>query len=333
MKRILLESTSRLRLNSLWRAVHTSSVPVLLFHGVVPDADTNPVNFGGKLISPEQLRTFLHRLERIFRAISIDEFVEAAMKRQKIKNAMVITFDDGYSNVYTEAFPVLRELGFPFCVFMTTGNIDTDAVLWTDILPHAIFTTEEATLPEGILDHDLPLRTDAEKHRAVAELKNLLKQKPLEEVNDIIDSICERLRVPRQTRELQKFSTLTSQQIKEMSDSGVVFGGHTVTHPILSRESVNRIQEEVVGCKEALERITGKTVRYFAYPNGTRDDFNQTVKDELRRAGYVAAFTTIAGLYYEGDDLSEVKRIGVANRWTYWELEARASGLLSHWMR
>ena len=38
----------------------------------------------------------------------------------------VITFDDGYENVFTNAWPVLRELDLPATVFVTTSFLDAD---------------------------------------------------------------------------------------------------------------------------------------------------------------------------------------------------------------
>jgi len=84
----------------------------------------------------------------------------------------------------------------------------------------------------------------------------------------------------------------------------------------------------LVECKRWIEDLTGKPVRYFAYPNGRREDFNSMVIDELKQAGYHAAFTSMRGLFRPGDDLFEIRRISVNNRWSYEEFETRVSGVL-----
>ncbi|MFP3513608.1 polysaccharide deacetylase family protein, partial [Peribacillus sp. SIMBA_075] len=39
------------------------------------------------------------------------------------ENAVLITFDDGYESYYTEAFPIMREYGFPSVNFAIAGRI------------------------------------------------------------------------------------------------------------------------------------------------------------------------------------------------------------------
>ena len=53
--------------------------------------------------------------------------ISDAMKlKQKFDNALVITFDDGYEDVYTNAYPILKKYKIPACVFVTGGNDKVD---------------------------------------------------------------------------------------------------------------------------------------------------------------------------------------------------------------
>ncbi len=58
-----------------------------------------------------------------------------------LKNAVVITVDDGYLDFYEIAFPALREAGLPATLFLTTRFVDGDIWLWPDqvryILEHS----------------------------------------------------------------------------------------------------------------------------------------------------------------------------------------------------
>lgn len=319
---------ARLRLNALFRKVHRSSVPVLMFHGVMPDAEKSPFNTKGKMISPERMKSFLDRILRIFDVISAEEFVSIILAGKSLSNSILITFDDGYENVYRYAYPILKELGLPFAVFVSTGFVDTDKVLPWDLLNFAVMSTTERLLPAGVLPREIELGSLEAKRAALALLKESLKKESADRVAEHIERICKSLKTRLDAPELLAVRFLKSSEIKEMSGSGVVFGGHTVNHPILSRESSERARSEIRLCKQELESITGKKVSIFAYPNGAIGDFDETTKSELEEAGYLAAFTTIHGLYHPGDDPLEIPRIAVDSRWSSEEFETRCSGLL-----
>jgi peptidoglycan/xylan/chitin deacetylase (PgdA/CDA1 family) len=59
------------------------------------------------------------------KVITLDEF--AAWKRGEKtipEKSILITFDDGWKSVYTDAFPILKEFGFPYTVFLYKNYID-----------------------------------------------------------------------------------------------------------------------------------------------------------------------------------------------------------------
>jgi peptidoglycan/xylan/chitin deacetylase (PgdA/CDA1 family) len=328
MAALIHTTPARLRITHLWRKIHRTSVPVLMFHGVLPDADTSLFNPSGKFVSPERMQSFLGRIARMFRIVSMDEFISGTLNGRSPTNTMVLTIDDGYENVHRYAYPVLRGMGLPFTVFVSTGFVDTDRVLPWDILNYAVMGTDAALLPAGVLPRDVELGTPEAKRAALQLIKNHIRTESADRVVDSVDRICEALHVRSDAPDWSAVRFLSSAQIREMAGNGVTFGGHTVSHPVLSRESRDRVRTEVRECKRVLESITGRAVTVFAYPNGAAGDFNETTKEELRAAGYIASFATIHGLHHPGDDLFEIRRIGVDNRWTYDEFETRASGVL-----
>jgi peptidoglycan/xylan/chitin deacetylase (PgdA/CDA1 family) len=294
----------------------------------LPDTEAQLFNATGKFISPAKLRVFLTRLCRHYSPISLDDFVKAMPGGRILKNRFALTFDDGYANVHSEAFPLLREMGIPFAVFVTTGMVDTGTILWNDLLEFAVFSTGETALPAGPWGGPLQLESPASRQSAVLRVKRVLKRMTLEEARREVERLCAELEISTDSPELRHVGFLSADQIREMSGAGVVFGGHSVTHPILSRETPERVRDEVSGCKTHLESVTGEPVLSFAYPNGQRGDFDDMVKSEVRKAGYLTGFTGIRGLAYAGSDPFEIKRLLVDCRWTYEEFETRASGIL-----
>lgn len=74
-------------------------------------------------ISPARFGRILRTLKRKgYRTLLLDEAVDwLAGKHALSAPAVVLTFDDGFENLYTEAFPLLDELGYKATVFLTTG--------------------------------------------------------------------------------------------------------------------------------------------------------------------------------------------------------------------
>jgi peptidoglycan/xylan/chitin deacetylase (PgdA/CDA1 family) len=92
-----------------------TKVPILTYHSI--DDSGSVISTG-----PDKFRRQMKYLsERQARVISLGELTEAMIEgRQLPLNSLVLTFDDGYRNVYTTAFPILREFGFTGTVFLVT---------------------------------------------------------------------------------------------------------------------------------------------------------------------------------------------------------------------
>ncbi|MBQ4066297.1 MAG: polysaccharide deacetylase family protein [Clostridia bacterium] len=101
---------------------------------------------------------------------------------------------------------------------------------------------------------------------------------------------------------IDKPGYLSTEQIKEMSDSGLVqFGCHTLDHPSLTGLSEQGIREQFEGTNWLVSQITGKEVTTVAYPSG---DYNETVMD-IAREYYSFAYTTDDDMYVGQDPMMQ----------------------------
>jgi peptidoglycan/xylan/chitin deacetylase (PgdA/CDA1 family) len=108
---------------------------------------------------------------------------------------------------------------------------------------------------------------------------------------------------------VNEFESLTWADMQKMVGDRIDFGSHTITHPILTKVSAEELEKEIYGSKKILEERLQKGVDSFCYPNGKRTDFNDVVKNKLRKGGYTCAVTAIDGFNDEGSDLFELRRI------------------------
>jgi peptidoglycan/xylan/chitin deacetylase (PgdA/CDA1 family) len=84
---------------------------------------------------------------------------------------------------------------------------------------------------------------------------------------------------------------LTWDQLRAMKGL-VTIGGHTRTHPWLSRLSRAEAEDEILGSKARIEEMLGTPVRHFAYPFGSPESFTAETVEILKAGGFVSAATT-----------------------------------------
>jgi peptidoglycan/xylan/chitin deacetylase (PgdA/CDA1 family) len=84
-------------------------------------------------------------------------------------------------------------------------------------------------------------------------------------------------------------------QVRQLQRRGFEFGGHTHTHPILSRiESAEELRWEITVCKKRIEAETCTPVIHFCYPNGNTEDITAQTVEEVASAGYASGVTAVA---------------------------------------
>lgn len=96
------------------------SAVILQYHHV---SDSTPAITS---VTPENFKRHIDYLsENKFNVLPLSEVVEALQKNQPLpEKTVVITFDDAYLNIYENAFPLLKEKGWPFTLFVATDPVD-----------------------------------------------------------------------------------------------------------------------------------------------------------------------------------------------------------------
>jgi peptidoglycan/xylan/chitin deacetylase (PgdA/CDA1 family) len=69
------------------------------------------------------------------------------------------------------------------------------------------------------------------------------------------------------------------------------------------------LDSEIIGSKRDLEAITGRTVRYFAFPFGLHANLSQAAFQTAFRAGYWGVCSAYGGYNLPGDDPFHIHRI------------------------
>jgi peptidoglycan/xylan/chitin deacetylase (PgdA/CDA1 family) len=124
---------------------------------------------------------------------------------------------------------------------------------------------------------------------------------------------------------------LTWEEVGALSRAGITVGSHAWTHRSLGRMSAHEAREEAQRSRAALEDRLGVAVTSFAYPFGTRADFNATTRTILEGSGYRCAFTAQHGPVRPGDDPFLLSRIKVEGAEPLWMFRLLVRGGLDAW--
>jgi len=101
------------------------------------------------------------------------------------------------------------------------------------------------------------------------------------------------------------------QDIKTMMGDKISIGAHTRNHAFLpSIKEKSALWDEIKGCRDDIENITGSRIEHFCYPLGF---FNDEVKETVEDAGYISASTTNRGSSRYNKDVYELNRVKVTN--------------------
>jgi peptidoglycan/xylan/chitin deacetylase (PgdA/CDA1 family) len=260
------------------------------------------------LLEPEpDIETFTWQMETLaasFNVLTLPDAIIAIRENKVPPRAVCITFDDGYRSCHDIALPILTRLRLPATVFVTTGFLD-EGTMWNDRIIEAV-----RRLPEGSLDlREVGL--GLHMMSGPADRKDIAQK-----INDASKYLPAKTRI-RAIERLEALTEnasssslmLTREMIANLAKNGIEIGGHTVTHPILTKLSDEDARYEIEENKRVLEDIIGKPIQLFAYPNGKIDaDFDQRHVQMVKDAGYSAAFTTAFGTATKTTDFFQIPR-------------------------
>jgi peptidoglycan/xylan/chitin deacetylase (PgdA/CDA1 family) len=276
---------------------------VLTFHGLCKDATDTGVLDSSLHLPTSTFRAVCEHLSHAYQVMPLGEIMRLLNTGEMLPRAAVaLTFDDGLASNYHLGFPILKEFGLPATIFLTTGFLDGTHPLWFQEVD-ATFKARSASTSDLFekLQH-LKSLPDPEMRAQISKL-GPLKEGPAPEVT----------------------MPMTWDHVREMSASGLIdFGGHTHTHPILSRCSLEQQSEEIRRCRDRIQMEVGQAPRHFAYTNGGPSDFQEQTAQLLAEHGFEAAFTMIPARLGQSSARYALPRYG--NPTSRLEAQATASG-------
>lgn len=283
---------------------------ILMYHHVGESAAGDPWCLA---VSPQRFREQLSVIRRHRQPMGLAELVRRHASRELPRNAVAITFDDGYASNLRIAKPALEEFAIPATVFVTSGFIDAEREPWWDQLADMLLGP--TALPEVLQlkcgGHALafqqrhwPRRQRMKAHR---EIHRLLVRQPEPEQQRMLDLL--RGQIADQPAVADARRTMSTQELRTLGDGGLLeIGAHTVTHPSLTCLSPQQQYQEISCSKRELEAVLDRTVDGFAFPYGDHDEASL---DALSECGFRYACTSTRGFVHARDNALRLPRLMV----------------------
>jgi peptidoglycan/xylan/chitin deacetylase (PgdA/CDA1 family) len=301
------------------RSLTRQRILILMYHRVNDQASP----FFEVAVNPKAFEKQIRFFRKYYKIIDLNDLNRLSSSHFFERDVVILTFDDGYRDNYTQAFPILQKYRVPATVFLTTGFINSDRLLWPDKLAWTLFKAESIPDFSMLGKFDLPadiafatqrfFSSKSSNHKAILDLM-AAKLKELSgndrnEILSILSRVCKLKSWPR----MEERAMLNWKEVREMSKNGISFGGHTVSHPALSKIPLQEARREIIESKETIEEHIQKPVQTFAFPFGKKEDYSTAVIDILKQIGFEYACSTNRG--YEQLPLKtplSLKRKGIA---------------------
>ncbi|NQV93142.1 polysaccharide deacetylase family protein [Candidatus Kaiserbacteria bacterium] len=271
---------------------------VVMYHGVkCGTKQKGSENYRWKHIPDSVFEEQIIWLKKHFEVVSLEEVENSISDKRDIKKPLcAITFDDGFRNNYTNAFPILKKYSVPATIFLTTGFIERNIHLWTDVLEYALNTSlhNEIIISIDGKEKSFHISNTTEKIHSDSILRNYMKKISNDSREELLKEILTATSVSKDTmyEEFSDYAPLSWEEVIEMKNENITFGAHTVTHPILSSLPKDIQEDEIIS---SIKRICDKVgdCKYFAYPNGQLHDINNDTREILKENNIKYAWSTI----------------------------------------
>ena len=238
---------------------------------------------------------------------------------------VAVTFDDGYVNNVEVVMPILERLDIPMTWFVATGFVDKPAkVPWWDLIDLALERGEGSialTSAEVAGEYDLSRREDHNWFNR--QLRNILKSVDEQRRDAIVGELGSQVSM---LATIPENAFARPHEVAAVDPRLVELGGHSVTHPNLTRCSDAGRRHEITAGKARLEEVSGRNLAWFAYPFGGVGSFDEPTEAAVREAGFRGAVTLVPGFVGAGINPYRVPRIPISPTTDLDDFKARVQG-------
>jgi len=310
--------------NTRWRG---EQLLILCYHGVGIDDEHQ---WGpGLYITPDGLAGRFELLRRRRCAVlPLDEAVRRLYEGTLPPRSVALTFDDGNFDFYSQAWPLLKEYGFPATVYLTTYYCETNLPIFPLVVSYVLWKGRGRELSFPLSSRgDITLDTHSAKGRRSAQQTIVGFANAEGMSSKEKDALAERLAgvVGVDYAEIKRkrlLHLMNAEEVREIAAAGVDIQLHTHRHRSPPDEA--RYRAEISTNRERIVALSGATPRHFCYPSGA---WMPRFSNWLGEEGLLSATTCEPGIANARHDRFRLPRLLDHSGMTPVEFDAWLSGL------
>lgn len=297
-------------ISHLFKPLYSGVGSILMFHRVI--SDDAPYTCPDLEIKESYLEEIIHWFQKEnYDFVSLDRAYELIQRPEK-KKFVAFTFDDGYVDNLTLAYPIFKKYTIPFTIYVTTSFPDQTAQLWWYALRDLVDESEELTFTFPKTSYTFSTLTPEDKHQTYHRLRNLIVNTPKEKLTGLFHQLFTHnvIDLSDYTEDL----ALNWTEIIALSeDELVTIGAHTTNHYNLRQLSLDDLQNEVMASKQKIEDKINKPVLHFAYPYGSQNEASIREFQTLKDLGFKTSTTTRCGNIFpaHSNHLTSLPRLAI----------------------
>jgi peptidoglycan/xylan/chitin deacetylase (PgdA/CDA1 family) len=250
-------------------------------------------------ITPEFLEEVLVAIRNAgIDIVALDDVPDRISRSDQSRRFVVLTFDDGYRDNLEFAWPILKRHDTPWTLFLPSAFADGRGELWWVVIEEAIARNRSIAVTLGGEARVFDCADTQAKRAAFGTVYAYLRSQETWEASMApvreLAATCG-IDMARQCREM----CMGWEEIAELAaDPLVTIGGHTMTHPILSKLPEDRVRAEMTGGVRRIKEKLGVRPAHFSYPVGTPDAAGPREFAIAADVGFASAVTTRLGVLY-----------------------------------
>ena len=296
-------------------------VTILTFHRIGSNNNGKithslPTSF----LSKRNFERTIKFLLKHYTVISLSDYLNKINTKEQLpKNSVIITFDDGYHDIYENGFQIFKKYKIPVIIFLTSSFMDSRKVFWWDLLyalfKNGVIDSSVNHFSNEIYTKDIENKLlsifsiDRKKRdQLIISMITELQNYEYSSLKLLVQNLKKRIEIDSTTL-VKENRMLSWNNIRELQSAGITFGSHTKSHVFFNDHlSKDIIGNEILNSKIDLENRLKNEIVAFAYPGGK---ISAQTKKLVKENGYKIACTQNSGINTIREDIFALKRINI----------------------